>query len=176
MAFEFRKALVTEQSRVWEILEQAIIRRKEDGSKQWQDGYPNPDMVRKDIEAGIGFVLIESDAIVGYAAVLINDEPTYADIEGKWLTNGDFVVVHRVAVAQNSLGRGLSGKILEYIEEYAASNNIYSVKVDTNFDNIAMMKILEKRGYVYCGEVYFRGAPRRAYEKVLSQKNIRDSI
>lgn len=167
MAFEFRKALVTEQSRIWEILEQAIVRRKEDGSQQWQDGYPNPDVVRKDIGAGVGFVLIENGVIAGYAAVLINDEPTYADIEGKWLTNEDFVVVHRVAVAQNYLGRGLSGKIFGYIEEYATNNNIHSVKVDTNFDNIAMMKILEKRGYVYCGEVYFRGSPRRAYEKVL---------
>ncbi|SDG23032.1 GNAT family N-acetyltransferase [Chitinophaga filiformis] len=168
MAFEFRKALVTEQSRIWEILEQAIIRRKEDGSKQWQDGYPNPDVVRKDIETGVGFVLIEDSTIIGYAAVLINDEPSYADIEGEWLSNEDFVVVHRVAVAQNHLGKGLSGKILEYIEEYAASENIYSVKVDTNFDNIAMMKILEKRGYIYCGEVYFRGSPRRAYEKMWS--------
>lgn len=171
MAFGFRKALATEQSSVWEILEQAIIRRREDGSKQWQDGYPNPAVVQKDIESGIGFVLTDNDAIVGYAAVLINDEPTYADIEGEWLTNGDFVVVHRVAIAQNHLGRGLSGKMLGYIEEYAADNNVYSVKVDTNFDNIAMMKTFEKRGYIYCGEVYFRGSPRRAYEKVLRIKD-----
>jgi len=167
MAFGFRKASITEQSRVWEILEQAINRRRADGSNQWQDGYPNPAVVQKDIEAGIGFVLTDNDLIAGYAAVLINDEPTYADIEGEWLTNEDFVVVHRVAIAQDSLGKGLSGKMLEYIEAYAADNNIYSVKVDTNFDNIAMMKIFEKRGYIYCGEVYFRGSPRRAYEKVL---------
>lgn len=170
MVYELRKALLTEQSRIWEILEQAIVRRKEDGSKQWQDGYPNPDVVRKDIDGGVGFVLTEGDVVIGYAAVLINDEPSYADIEGEWLTNDDFVVVHRVAIAQSHLGRGLSGKMFELIEEYAVSNNVYSIKVDTNFDNIAMMKILEKGGYVYCGEVYFRGSPRRAYEKVLPGK------
>jgi len=168
MAYAFRKALITEQPGIWNILQQAIIRRKEDGSNQWQDGYPNPDVVKKDIETGTGFVLTEDDTIVGYAAVLINDEPAYAGIEGKWLTNGDFVVVHRIAISQEHLGKGLSGKILQFIEDYALANDVYSIKVDTNFDNIAMMKIFEKQGYVYCGEVYFRGAPRRAYEKVLS--------
>ncbi|ACU61882.1 GNAT family N-acetyltransferase [Chitinophaga pinensis] len=170
MAYAFRRALSTDQSRIWDILQQAILRRKEDGSKQWQDGYPNPDVVRKDIEAGIGFVLTEDDTVVGYTAVLINDEPAYAGIEGKWLTNEDFVVVHRVAIAQEQLGKGLSGKIMAFVEDYAIENQVYSVKADTNFDNPAMMKIFEKRGYIYCGEVYFRGSPRRAYEKVLTNE------
>lgn len=172
MVYEFRKALMAEQDEIWEILQQAIVRRKEDGSKQWQDGYPNPDVVKKDIETGVGFVLTEDGVIVGYSAVLINDEPSYADIEGKWLTNEDFVVVHRIAISQHHLGKGLSGKILEFIEDYSISNQVYSVKVDTNFDNIAMMKIFDKSGYVYCGEVYFRGSPRRAYEKVLSRSEV----
>jgi GNAT superfamily N-acetyltransferase len=169
MTYEFRKALITEQAQIWEILQQAIIRRKGDGSKQWQDGYPNPEVVKKDIEAGIGFVLTEGDTIVGYTAALINDEPAYAGIEGKWLTNDDFVVVHRIAISQNHIGKGLSAKMLAFVEDYAISNNIFSIKADTNFDNIPMMKIFERRGYTYCGEVYFRGSARRAYEKVLSK-------
>jgi len=169
MAYAFRRALPADQSRIWDILQQAIIRRKEDGSKQWQDGYPNPDVVRNDIEKGIGFVLTEDDTVVGYTAVLINDEPAYAGIEGKWLTNEDFVVVHRVAISQEHLGKGLSGKIMAFVEDYAVEHQVYSVKADTNFDNPAMMKIFEKRGYIYCGEVYFRGSPRRAYEKVLTK-------
>ena len=169
MAYAFRRALMTDQSRIWEILQQAILRRKEDGSKQWQDGYPNPEVVQKDIAAGIGFVLTAGDTVVGYTAVLINDEPAYAGIEGKWLTNEDFVVIHRVAISQDHLGKGLSGIILQFVEDYAVSNQVYSIKADTNFDNPAMMKIFEKRGYVYCGEVYFRGSPRRAYEKVLEK-------
>ncbi len=40
--------------------------------------------------------------------------------------------------------------------------------MDTNFDNTPMLRILEKLGYTYCGEVYFRGSARRAYEKVLA--------
>jgi GNAT superfamily N-acetyltransferase len=169
MEYNFRKATLGELNQIWDILRGAIERRKADGSNQWQDGYPNPEVIRNDIEKGVGFVLTEGETIVGYTAALVNDEPEYAHIEGKWLTDSDFVVFHRVAISQTHLGKGLAKKIVAYIEEYALSNNIYSIKVDTNFDNVAMMKTFERTGYVYCGEVYFRGSPRKAFEKVLTK-------
>lgn len=170
MAYTFRKAELADLHLIWDILQQAIIRRREDGSNQWQDGYPNLGVIQKDIERGAGFVLTEKDTIIGYVAVLVNDEPQYAKIEGEWLTSGDFVVVHRVAVSENYLGKGLAKRILGFVEDYAIDKHINSIKADTNFDNIAMMKTFENLGYVYCGEVYFRGSARRAYEKVLSKR------
>jgi GNAT superfamily N-acetyltransferase len=169
MNYNFRKAALSEITPIWEILQQAIIRRKEDGSEQWQDGYPNPQVVQNDIEKDQGFVLLEEKNIIGYSAVLINDEPAYAKIEGKWLTNDDFIVIHRVAISEKYLGKGLAKMIIGQIENFALDNNIYSIKADTNFDNIPMMKIFENLGYTLCGEVYFRGSPRKAYEKVLAQ-------
>ncbi|MEZ4787576.1 MAG: GNAT family N-acetyltransferase [Flavobacterium haoranii] len=163
----FRKAVIEDKNSIWNIIKQAILRRKADGSNQWQDGYPNLQTIENDIAKKIGFVLVDDETIIGYCAALINDEPEYAKIIGKWLTNDDFVVIHRIAIDENYLGKGLSGKIIEFVENLATEQNIFSVKVDTNFDNLAMMKIFEKRGYQYCGEVYFRGSARRAYEKVL---------
>jgi len=170
--YRFRKATISEIPQIWDILQLAILRRKEEGSDQWQDGYPNPDVVQNDIEKDQGFVLTEGETIVGYSAVLINDEPQYAKIEGKWLTNDDFVVFHRVAISETYLGKGCAVKMIGYIEDFAIQNNIYSVKADTNFDNFAMMKIFEKLGYTFCGEVYFRGGQRKAYEKVLQKSKI----
>ncbi|MDQ4141497.1 MAG: GNAT family N-acetyltransferase [Bacteroidota bacterium] len=171
MNYQFRKAIPSEIPQIWDILQQAIKRRKEDGSNQWQDGYPNPEVIKKDINKEAGFVLTEGETIIGYSAVMVNDEPEYQKIKGKWLTNDDFVVVHRVAISDKYLGKGLAKKILSFIEEFALRKNIYSIKADTNFDNIAMLKIFEKLGYSYCGEVYFRGSPRKAYEKVLPKTN-----
>lgn len=163
----FRKATLQELPQIWEIIKGAIKRRKEDGSNQWQDGYPNPDVIKNDIEKNVGFILKFDEEIIGYCAILVNDEPEYENIKGTWLTNGDFVVFHRVAIATGYLGKGLAKKMMDYIEDYALAQNIYSLKADTNFDNFAMMKIFDKAGYVYCGEVYFRGSARKAYEKVL---------
>lgn len=169
MEYIFRKARLEERSDIWDILEAAIQRRKEDGSDQWQDGYPNPTVIRNDIAKGVGYVLVNGDEILGYCAVLINDEPEYANIRGEWLTNGDFVVMHRVAISEKHLGKGLAQKMFDQIEAYALENNIYSIKGDTNFDNAAMIRIFEKAGYRYCGEVTFRGTPRKAFEKVLNK-------
>lgn len=168
MNYNFRKATLSEINPIWDILQQAIIRRKNDGSNQWQDGYPNLEVVKKDIEKESGYVLTEGETIVGYIAVLINDEPAYEKIEGEWLTNDDFVLFHRVAIAENYLGKGLAKMMINYIEDFALKNKIKSIKADTNFDNDAMLNIFEKIGYKYCGQVYLRGNPRRAFEKVLN--------
>ena len=169
MNYQFRKALRSEIPAIWMILQQAIKRRKEEGSSQWQDGYPNPEMIKKDIQKEAGYVLTEAETIVGYCAVLINDEPQYEKIIGKWLSNEDYVVVHRVAIAEGQTGKGLALKLMAFIETYARNKNIYSIKADTNFDNPAMKHIFDKLGYHFCGEVYFRGEPREAYEKILSK-------
>jgi len=167
MDYQFRKATQTDADRVWEILQEAIDKRKKEGSDQWQDGYPNPEVIASDISKGIGFVLVIDEIIAGYTAIAINDEPSYDELDGAWLTNDDFVVFHRAAISKDFIGRGLANILFECIENYALANNINSVKADTNFDNQPMLHLFEKLGYVYCGEVFFRGAPRKAFEKIL---------
>tara|TARA_B110000305_G_scaffold155080_1_gene171746 strand:+ start:348 stop:857 length:510 start_codon:yes stop_codon:yes gene_type:complete len=167
MDYQFRLAKISEAFEIWQILKDAIQRRKEDGSNQWQDGYPNMDVVKNDIERKIGFVLTQNDNIIGYTAIIINNEPDYINIEGKWLTNQDFMVYHRVAISKKFLAKGMAKKMMKLIEEYALSKNIYSLKADTNHDNIPMLKIFEKMGYSFCGTVHIRQSPRKAYEKVL---------
>lgn len=167
METQFRKAISSDKAQIWHILEDAILRRKVDGSNQWQDGYPNPEVIRNDISKNAGFVLEIDNQIVGYVAILINDEPEYANLRGKWLTNKDFVVFHRLAVAKEFLGKGIARKLFLQIENFASDHGINSIKADTNFDNDAMLHLFNQLGYQYCGEVYFRGSARRAYEKVL---------
>ena len=65
MAHQFRKAFPSDASRIWEILQQAILKRKEEGSNQWQDGYPNSEVIKKDISKEIGYVLIINNANQG---------------------------------------------------------------------------------------------------------------
>lgn len=168
----FRIAQNTDVGQIWEILQSAIERRKKDGSNQWQDGYPNPEVVNLDIANSHGYVLCNDEEIIGYCALLVDDEPDYEVIEGKWLTESEFVVFHRVAISEKYIGKGQAQKMMLGIEEQTKSWGIRSIKADTNFDNAAMLKIFEKMGYNYCGKVYMRGSPRRAYEKVLDATDI----
>lgn len=165
--YDFVLAKPENTEAIWKILQQAVERRKKDGSLQWQDGYPNLETVKNDLDKNYGYVLKNNEAIIAYAALIKNFEPAYNEIIGNWLTNGEFLVVHRVAVSSEVLGKGIATKVFNFIEDWAVANNIPSIKVDTNYDNPSMLRILQKLGYTYCGEVYFRGSARKAFEKVL---------
>ena len=162
-----RKAERSELPRIWTIIQHAIEQRRKDGSKQWQDGYPNPDTLQNDLDQGTAYVLEENGVLLLYAAVIFDPEPAYAAIEGTWLTDGPYLVLHRVAASPQAAGRNIGTAFFRMAEDLCRERGVPSIKVDTNFDNKPMLRILEKLGYTYCGEVHFRGSARRAYEKVL---------
>lgn len=162
-----RKAETEDRDTIWDIIQQAIERRKQDGSTQWQQGYPNLGTVESDIEKCFGYVMTVNEEIAVYTALILNDEPAYDTIDGAWLSNGEFVVVHRVAVDRKFAGQGMVKKLFDLIEDFTRSHGIQSVKVDTNFDNTAMLRILESKGYSYCGEVFLAGGMRKAFEKII---------
>lgn len=163
-----RKAEENELDQIWEIIQYAIEKRKEEGSKQWQDGYPNPDSIQQDFERGYAYVIELDGEILLYAAIIFDVEPAYEELKDGWLNNEPYLVVHRVAVSPNGKGKSLGTELFKLLENLAKENGYYNVKVDTNFDNISMLRILEKLEYKYCGEVFFRGASRKAFQKVIS--------
>lgn len=166
--FKLWKADQADAAIIWEILQFGIEQRSKDGSDQWQNGYPNPETVKNDIENGYGFVLVTEEKVAAYCALIQNNEPAYDKIEGKWLSEGDFLVIHRVAVAKEFSGKGVAVILFQHIENHSIEQNIFSIKVDTNFDNAAMLRILEKLGYTYCGKVQLLGGERLAFEKILT--------
>lgn len=160
-----RPAQALELPAIWAILQYAIEQRRLDGSAQWQDGYPNPDTVQSDMDRGAAYVLEENGEVLLYAAVLFEPEPAYEAIEGHWLSNGPYVVLHRVAASPQAKGKGIATAFFRMVEDLCRERGVPSIKVDTNFDNAPMLRIMDKLGYTYCGEVYFRGKARRAYAK-----------
>ncbi|MEO6136835.1 MAG: GNAT family N-acetyltransferase [Ginsengibacter sp.] len=162
-----RKATSSELPVIWNILQQAIEQRKQDGSTQWQNGYPNEQTVLNDFTNGNAYVLLDHDLIIGCCAIIFGIEPTYIDIQGSWLTDGDYATIHRVAISNDVKGKGVATQMFTMIEALCIEQKVYSIKVDTNFDNVPMLKILDRLGYLYCGEILVSSAPRKAYEKVL---------
>lgn len=163
----FRKANAADINIIWEIIQQSIERRRIDGSTQWQNGYPNLQTVESDVSKEFGYVITVDNEVAVFVALIFNDEPAYSSIEGAWLTTGEFLVIHRIAVSEKFAGQGLVKKLFDYVEDFVRTQNVQSIKVDTNFDNIAMLKILESKGYSYCGEVVLAGGVRKAFEKVV---------
>ena len=164
------KALESDLPVIWEILQDAIAQRKSEGSDQWQNGYPSEQTARDDIAAGNAYVLLENDVVLAYAAIILGNEPAYDAIDGRWLTDSEYAVVHRLARSSMAANKGIATRLFKLAEDLCISEGIRSIRLDTNFDNAAMLKILDALGYTYCGEIFYQGAPRRAYEKILFEE------
>lgn len=162
-----RPAQISDTEIIWKMFQNAIERRRSEGSIQWQDGYPNAETAPIDIKNKVGYILEKEGKVAAYAAIIFDIEPAYEMIEGSWLSNEKYAVIHRVVVSEEFIGQGIATLLFLKIEDFVKSKNFSSIKVDTNFDNIPMLKIFEKLNYSYCGEVYFRGSSRKAFEKIL---------
>lgn len=169
----FRKSTFDDVDRILEIIEKAKIELRKLGLDQWQNGYPNREVIENDVKNGISYVLEEiSEKIVGTIVLSPKKEEPYSKIEGKWITNDDYIVIHRLAVDSEIKNKGIATKILEFSEKECIKNKILSIKTDTHENNKPMKKFLEKNGFSYCGVIYLDkesdvGEKRIAYEKII---------
>lgn len=138
------------------------IMRTNGNQSQW-DGYPTEQTIRNDMEQGIGYVIVESDRLVGCFTLLDTPEPTYAYIEGgSWIDDTTpYRTLHRLACAPGC--HGIAQRAFDWSERQAAC-----VRMDTHLDNHIMLHIIKSRGYTRCGVVYMNdGSPRDAFQKMM---------
>ena len=166
---KFRLTNKNDIYRVLEIIEDGKNYLKEQGIDQWQDGYPNKEVIEADIKNSCSYILEEDGTIIGTTVIGFDGESTYDKIyEGQWLSNEKYAVIHRMAVASLYRNRGISNLLMEYVERLVLDKGISSIKIDTHKRNIPMRKFLEKMGYVYCGIIFLEdGKERVAFEKNL---------
>lgn len=139
------------------------------GIDQWQYGYPTRDIVKEDIILGRSFVACDGDDICATFALMMNGEPTYKKIYcGAWLSDGEYLALHRIAIESSHRGKGIAEQIIEFLVNFAREKDYVSVRVDTHEGNIPMRKMLEKNGFEYCGTIHLLdGQSRVAYEKLV---------
>ena len=162
-SLDFTPGRTKDLPRILEIIRQAQRQMRQAGSRQWQDGYPSA----RDIMADLGWTLPLREQAVAYAAVGFDGEPAYLHIDEQWLTPGPYAVVHRLAVADEMKHRGVARTFMLHIEALARSRAVMSVRADTSFDNLFMLRLLDRLGYRFCGEIRYPSGLRRAFEKPL---------
>lgn len=145
------------------IYDEARAYMKESGNPdQWKGEYPNGFDVREGIKNGTSYVCEEDGEVVAtFHFEKSADDPTYRKIyDGKWASDGNYGVIHRIAVKHH--GRGIVDFC--FSECYKLSG---SIRIDTHRANIPMQKVLKRCGFDYCGVIYLEnGDERIAFQKV----------
>ena len=144
---------------------------KDQNIDQWQNDYPNNDIIINDILNKESYLVkSNSDNVIATAMFSTRLEPTYKVIDGKWMSsNSDrYGVIHRMAIAKKNRRSGVSKFIFKTFETFLKKNKIKSMRIDTHVDNTCMQNLLLKLNYNYCGIIYLEnGDLRLAYEKLI---------
>ena len=138
------------------------IMRSSGNIHQWVNGYPSESIIAEDIDKGVGFVMCNGGAIVGYFAFIPSPEPTYARIySGAWLDDIlPYHVVHRIASLPQAHG------VFRTMMDWCFSQD-RNIRIDTHQDNGIMQHCIESYGFTFCGIIYLAsGDERLAYQKI----------
>ena len=148
------------------------IMRADGNHDQWSaPGFPDDSILLRDIARGGGFVIestvmpgltghLAAPRIVAYFALLPSPEPTYDVIDGAWLTDEPYGVIHRMASYPEA--HGIFSTIIDY-----ATSRFAHLRIDTHRDNRIMRHLIEKYGFTYCGIIWLEdGTERLAYERL----------
>ncbi len=156
------------------ITNQASTRLALQGVPQWQGGYPSRHNFEQDIAKNQLFVAInESQNVVGFASISLDEDPNYNTVLGGsfWTIPHPSVVIHRLAVDEQELGRGIAQALYHHAEVIAQQHGRHSLKVDTHEKNLAMNRLIRKMGYQLVGTVKLAHDAidpwRLAYEKII---------
>ena len=162
-----RTATTTDLPRMGEMILQAKAQMYRENKQQWDESYPLPVHLQADIDKGYAYVLENEGKVIAYGAIVFDGEPAYNHIDGNWLSEQPYVVLHRLAVADEVKRQGVAVRFFQEIIALALSKNIHSFKVDTNYDNFYMHKVLDKCGFTYCGIIHYPRGDRWGYEKIM---------
>lgn len=159
-----RLAQIDDLEGIMSVIKDAQLRMKEAQMTQWQNNYPNPEVITKDIEDKALYVYVQDGLIIGTMSVFSYDV-VYDNIEGTWLNQNPYMVIHRIALASSVLGQNKTKEMIDFAFNHF---NIKDIRIDTHPKNTPMIKTLERLGFVYCGIVYVTtdtDALRLAYHK-----------
>lgn len=150
------------------LIHECIIDMESKDILQWNQYYPNVDIVTEDIQQRALFLIKNDNDYVGIITVNEDQPAEYSKI--KWLSEtGRNLIIHRLAIHPNWQGKGIAMKLMDFAEEYAKKNDYRSVRLDAYTANPKSNGLYEKRGYKKVGQIFIpmRELPFHCYEKVM---------
>lgn len=157
-----RKTKLVDLDELKLVFDYARNTMRENGNPtQWGSDRPGINLIINDINNGESYVVENDGEIVATFACIEGIEPTYIDIDGKWLNDDEYLTIHRIA--SNGKVKG----IFDFVIDYVSKKN-KDIRIDTHADNNIMKHLIEKNGFIECGIIVVDdGTKRIAYQKTI---------
>ena len=163
---QFRKATVNDLDKAYQVYVDAIAEMNRNSIPQWDEHYPDRDILNEDISKGELFIGAIDDDIA--CAYVVNAECDEQYGNGSWaFPQATFRVIHRVCVSPRFQNKGIGSLVIQHIEEELKTEGIESIRLDAFTQNPYALKMYEKLGYTKVGYADWRKGRFYLMEKKL---------
>jgi len=166
MVKEFRLANKDDLPYIMRMFKDAIAYMCSHGIQQWDDIYPNEQLLHSDIENRQMYVLVCGGTIV--SAAVINEEQDEGYETAEWKFRKErAAVLHRLCVSPAYHNREFGKETVLLAEDTMKAAGYTAVRLDAFSQNPSALRLYEGLGYTRAGEVTFRKGRFFLYEKLL---------
>ena len=152
---QIRQANIEDLPQLLALYDHARIFMAEHGNPvQWGKNYPPEELVEGDIRNGNQYVGVADERIVATFFYSPMEDPDYQVIEGAWLNEEPYGVVHRIT--SDGTVKGAASACLTW-----AFGQCGNLKIDTHRDNVVMQNMLKKNGFQSCGIIHVQDGSER---------------
>lgn len=166
MQVEYRTGCLEDLEEIWNLVQSAVNRMIQQNILQWDEIYPDEEVLRQDIEKKQLYV----GTYDGQIAVIyvLNQECEAEYKNGKWkYEDKPFCVVHRLCVNPMFQNKGIGRAAMLHIEKEVAATGIFAIRLDAFTENPFALKLYDSLGYSRVGYADWRKGRFYLMEKYL---------
>jgi len=147
-----RKAEISDLENIMLMYKSCVAGMIANGIDQWDESYPNAEVIMEDLIAQTYFVAIENDIIIAGINIDQNQDDTYLALDWKDKKN-QFLVVHRLAVKVEFWNDGIGKSLMLFTENLVTEKELNSIRLDTYSGNPKAMEFYRRLGYIELGTI-----------------------
>ena len=163
-----RKAEISDLENIMKMYNSCVGGMLKNGIDQWDESYPNTEIISDDLKLGSYFVAELNGKIVGGVNIDQQQDPTYLNI--KWKDNSNqFLVVHRLGVQEENWGDGIGKALMMFSEELVKEHGLSSIRLDTYSGNPKAIEFYLRLGYNELGTIDLKPNKKKyhCFEKII---------
>jgi len=162
----YTKAVVSDIEELVDMYTAAVVEMQASGIDQWDEIYPDRDVILEDIHREELTVGKKNGTIV--LAYVINTEYDEQYANGAWkYPDSNYCIIHRLCVNPRYQNQGIAKKAILHIEDDSRDKGFDSIRLDSFSRNHFAQMLYEKLNYTVVGYAEWRKGRFELREKKL---------
>lgn len=134
---------------IFEFYDLAVAHQKKVFHKHWQ-GF-NRELVQQEIVENRQYKILINGEVAGIFALTFNDPEIWGEKDAQAA-----IYIHRIVTHPNFRGHGIVNLIIDWAKQYAKSNHIDFIRMDTWADNEKLLAYYTNCGFNHVGSIQIK--------------------